>query len=62
MLPEPLLTGTDLLSLGLREGPLIGEVLRQVREEQLEGTITTREEALALARRLVEEGSPSQEA
>jgi len=55
-LPEPLVTGTDLLSLGLREGPLIGELLRQVREEQLEGNIATREEALGLVRRLVESG------
>ncbi len=61
-LPAPLLTGTDLLSTGLQEGPLIGRVLRRVQEEQLEGTIATKQEALALARRLVEEASPSQEA
>ena len=61
-LPAPLLTGTDLLSMGLQEGPLIGRVLRRVQEEQLEGTIASKQEALALARRLVEEGSPGQEA
>ncbi|MCK4299112.1 MAG: CCA tRNA nucleotidyltransferase [Planctomycetes bacterium] len=59
-LPAPLLTGTDLLSMGLAEGPLIGELLRRVQEEQLEESITTKQEALALARRLVEEGSPGQ--
>jgi len=56
-LPAPLVTGTELLALGLPEGPLIGELLRRVREEQLEGTLTSKGEALALVRRLLEEGS-----
>ena len=46
--PKPVLTGQDLLALGYTEGPLIGQILRAVEEQQLEGAITTRGEALAL--------------
>ena len=60
-LPQPLLSGTDLLAMGLAEGPFIGELLRRVREEQLEETITTKEEALELARHLLEERNPGKE-
>lgn len=50
----PLISGHDVMnSLGLESGPLVGEVLRRVREAQLEGQIKTREEALALARNVI---------
>jgi hypothetical protein len=42
--------------MGFREGPLIGQLLRRVREEQLDGTLTSEAEALELVRQLVEEG------
>ncbi|MDE3198643.1 MAG: CCA tRNA nucleotidyltransferase [Acidobacteriota bacterium] len=48
--PQPLLTGRDLIAEGYRPGPLFGEVLREVEDAQLEGRITTREQALELAR------------
>jgi len=44
--PKPLLNGHDLLSLGLSPGPLLGQLLEELWELQLEGTLTTREEAL----------------
>jgi poly(A) polymerase len=44
--PKPLVTGRDLLAMGLREGPQIGELLRQVEEKQLEGDLKSRDEAL----------------
>ncbi len=50
--PAPLLRGEDVLQLGVPRGPRVGEILRAVEEAQLEGTVTTREEAEALARRL----------
>jgi len=57
-LPQPLVRGTDLLAMGVAEGPLMGELLRRVQEEQLEGNISSKEEALALVSRLLREGLP----
>jgi len=54
-LPAPLLTGKDLLSLGMKPGPAIGKALREIADLQLEGAISTKEEALA---RLKETDSP----
>jgi poly(A) polymerase len=47
MRPPPLLNGTDLLALGHRAGPRIGEILHALEEAQLEGRLATREDALA---------------
>jgi poly(A) polymerase len=47
--PKPLISGRDLLTLGYQEGPLIGRILKQVEEAQLERGLLTREEALAWA-------------
>jgi len=47
--PPPLVTGADLLALGWPSGPEFRDVLTAVRDAQLDGTIATREEALALA-------------
>jgi len=55
-LPEPLLRGADLLATGIAAGPLMGELLRRVREEQLDGSISNKEEARALVSRLLREG------
>src|SRR5512145_962432 len=49
--PEPLVRGDEL---GLEPGPLIGRILDAIDEERAAGTISTREEALALARELAE--------
>ena len=43
--PMPLLSGKDLLNLGYTEGPLIGKILRAIEEVQLEGVLTSKEEA-----------------
>jgi tRNA nucleotidyltransferase (CCA-adding enzyme) len=51
--PEPLVKGRHLLAMGLAPGPRIGEILRQVYEQQLDGTITTLEEGLAAAREAI---------
>ncbi|MCA2967077.1 MAG: CCA tRNA nucleotidyltransferase [Acidobacteriaceae bacterium] len=45
--PAPLVTGRDVMALGVAPGPRIGELLRALEEEQLEGNLSTREEALA---------------
>ena len=49
--PPPLVTGRDLLAAGYPEGPQMGQILRLVEEQQLEGTVTTNAEALALIQR-----------
>jgi tRNA nucleotidyltransferase (CCA-adding enzyme) len=51
--PAPLLMGRHLLDLGVRPGPGMGEILKQVYERQLDGEVQTLEEALTEARRLV---------
>ena len=50
--PEPLVKGRHLLELGARPGPAIGEVLRQVYERQLDGSVADFDAALALAREI----------
>jgi tRNA nucleotidyltransferase (CCA-adding enzyme) len=57
--PEPLLKGRDLVALGVAPGPEIGRVLQAVYERQLDGAVTTLEEARAEARRLLGQASPS---
>jgi len=53
--PDPLVKGRHLLELGVRPGPAMGEVLRQVYERQLDGTVTDVDTALALAREIARE-------
>ncbi len=53
--PEPLLRGRDVLVLGVAPGPRVGEVLRECYEAQLDGEITTHAEAVAFARRWLDE-------
>jgi tRNA nucleotidyltransferase/poly(A) polymerase len=45
--PPPLLTGRDLLAAGVPEGPALGATLARIRALQLDGVISTRDEALA---------------
>ncbi len=52
--PPRLLTGDDLITLGLRPGPAFREILNAIEEAQLNGRIATREEALSLARKSAE--------
>ena len=50
--PTRLLTGDDLIALGLKPGPRFKAILYNVEEAQLDGTIHTHEEALRLAKTL----------
>lgn len=47
LIPPPLVNGGDLIALGWKPGPKFKEVLDAVQTRQLEGVLTTREEALA---------------
>lgn len=51
--PEPWLRGRDLLELGVEPGPLVGRLLAELYEAQLDGELVGRPEALEAARRLV---------
>ncbi|NDI17617.1 MAG: CCA tRNA nucleotidyltransferase [Verrucomicrobia bacterium] len=51
--PKPLLTGHDLQQLGATPGPLMGKILNQLMDEQLEGKFTDRASALARAQELL---------
>jgi poly(A) polymerase len=48
--PRPLLTGRELIAAGYAPGPRFKEMLQAVEDAQLEGAITTAEEATALVR------------
>jgi poly(A) polymerase len=50
--PIPLITGNDLITAGYKPGPLFKELLTAVEDAQLEGAISTREEAMGLVKSL----------
>lgn len=52
--PQPLLTGKMLISLGLKPGPHFGTWIQQCFERQLDGLITSSEQALQWARTQIE--------
>lgn len=49
--PPRLISGQDLIAAGFAPGPLFREILEAIEDAQLEGRITTRDEALAEALR-----------
>jgi tRNA nucleotidyltransferase (CCA-adding enzyme) len=51
--PPPILLGRHLLELGLEPGPRVGEILKAVYEQQMDGSVTTLEDGMAAARRLL---------
>jgi len=46
LIPSPLVTGDDLIALGWKPGPRFAEILQSIQTRQLEGLLTSREEAL----------------
>ena len=48
--PPPLIRGRDLLALGILPGPRVGQLLADVVEAQLDGTLKTRDDALEWVR------------
>ena len=57
LIPPPLVTGRDLIQLGLKPGPRFREILDAIQTEQLEGRILDRQPALAYLKELVAETS-----
>ena len=48
--PKPLITGDDLIALGLKPGPGFKSILREVEDRQLEGALTDKEAAVRFVR------------
>jgi tRNA nucleotidyltransferase/poly(A) polymerase len=57
LIPPALVSGRDLIAMGLTPGPHFKELLDAVQTEQLEGRILAREPALAYLKELVRESS-----
>jgi tRNA nucleotidyltransferase (CCA-adding enzyme) len=53
--PEAFLKGRDITALGVAPGPSMGRLLKEIYALQVEGTVASRADALAVARRLVED-------
>ena len=51
--PEPILKGRHLIPLGTQPGPLMGVLLKQVYERQLDGEIRSLDEAINEAKKLL---------
>jgi poly(A) polymerase len=54
--PSPLITGHDVQTLGIQAGPVIRELLSQIRNEQLDEKLHDRNQALEHLRGLIESG------
>ncbi|MCS7179230.1 MAG: CBS domain-containing protein [Anaerolineae bacterium] len=57
----PILTGDDLKAMGLRPGPLFGQLLSALREARLDGKIATREEEETLVRQMTAQETRNRE-
>ena len=53
--PAPLLLGRHLIEMGVKPGPVMGEILRAVYELQLDGTVTNLEDGRLRASELLQE-------
>jgi len=52
---EKLITGYDLIEMGLEPGPIFSKILQEIDDLRAEGSIETREEALEAVKRLLRE-------
>jgi poly(A) polymerase len=55
--PARLITGDDLIQAGYKPGPPFRVALDEVENAQLEGQITTREQALAIAQSILDKAA-----
>lgn len=51
--PKPLITGHDLIAMGLKPGPVFKDILTKIEDEQLDGNLTTRKAAIEEVRTLI---------
>jgi poly(A) polymerase len=45
-IPQPILTGYDLKSMGIKAGPIFGKILNELQERQISGEISNKDEAV----------------
>jgi tRNA nucleotidyltransferase (CCA-adding enzyme) len=57
--PAPILMGRHLIELGLTPGPRMGELTRVVYEMQLDGRVRTLDDAIAEAKRIIDQQNGS---
>ena len=50
----PALNGTDLISLGVAQGPMVGDILRKLRISRIQGEISSREDEVRMARQYIQ--------
>jgi len=55
----PLLTGHDLIALGMQPGPALGALLAEIREKQLQDELTTKAAARKWAKTRIAKGLPA---
>ncbi|TVM00525.1 MAG: phosphohydrolase [Candidatus Brocadia sp. WS118] len=51
--PKPLITGHDLIAMGLKPGPVFKDILTKIEDGQLDGNLTTKEAAIEAAKTLI---------
>jgi tRNA nucleotidyltransferase (CCA-adding enzyme) len=51
--PAPILLGRHVLALGVQPGPRVGEILKGVYEQQMDGKVSDLDQAIAAAKRLL---------
>jgi tRNA nucleotidyltransferase (CCA-adding enzyme) len=51
--PAPILLGRHLMEIGIEPGPRMGQILKAVYEQQLDGIVTTLEDGMAAARAII---------
>jgi len=51
---KPLLQGRDLITLGVKPGPLMGKIVRKIEELRDKGAIKSKNEAIDRAREILE--------
>lgn len=57
--PAPIITGDDLVAMGIDPGPRIGAWLEQVYDAQLEGRVRGKKEALEMVQKLARAAGPA---
>ena len=55
VLPPPLVTGNDIVALGVTRGPLVGKLKKAVYDAQLEGRFNGREAAMEWLKKMEKE-------
>jgi poly(A) polymerase len=55
--PARLISGDDLREMGIPPGPIYRQILENIEDAELEGRITTSEDAIKMAKQLLENGN-----